>query len=288
MLDLSRKKKIVSISTDCLQNNSSVWGTKVNSTTPHAAAWLRWVNTSEVATKLASFFFLHINHWEESEVEDWVCSAWSKSYRKGNQKRLSYLLKSQKGTNTHCDLCERKAMGSRNTSGHLKVWMCQTHLCLLPLVLNPFWSCWAQMLTACKNRSRRKTDNPWNDVAMTTIMLQMERTKRVENIFQFISQSFICVLYHICLNKDRRMYPTKDLLWLYMNGNILFLWLRQKIKTNFPYDSNIKAFGIFLYKANFIGACFYTLKGGGCAACWTWNCAALYNSNAMNVMYYFH
>lgn len=69
-----------------------------------------------------------------------------------------------------------------------------------------------------------------------------------------------------------------------MNGNILFLQPRQKIKTDFPYESNIKAFGIFPYKANFTGACFYTLKGGGCAACWPWNCAALCNSNAMNVM----
>lgn len=113
---------------------------------------------------------------------------------------------------------------------------------------------------------------------MTTILSQMEGTKRVENIFQFISQSFICVLYRICPNKDRRMYPTKDLLWLYMKGNILFLQLRQKIKTDFPYESNIKAFDIFDYKANFIGACFYTLKGRGCAACWPWNSAALYNS----------
>lgn len=80
------------------------------------------------------------------------------------------------------------------------------------------------------------------------------------------------------------MYPTEDFLWLYMNGNILFLQPRQKIKTDFPYESNIKAFGIFPYKANFTGACFYTLKGGGCAACWPWNCAALCNSNAMNVM----
>lgn len=41
------------------------------------------------------------------------------------------------------------------------------------------------------------------------------------------------------------MYPTKDLLWLYMKGNISFLQLRQKIKTDFPYESYIKAFGIF-------------------------------------------
>lgn len=84
------------------------------------------------------------------------------------------------------------------------------------------------------------------------------------------------------------MYPTKDLLWLYMNGNILFLQLRQKIKTDFPYESNIKAFGIFHYKANFIGAYFYTLEGRECAACWPWNSAALYNSHVMNEMVYFH
>lgn len=41
------------------------------------------------------------------------------------------------------------------------------------------------------------------------------------------------------------MSPTKDLLWLYMKGNISFLQLRQKIKTDFPYESYIKAFGIF-------------------------------------------
>lgn len=84
------------------------------------------------------------------------------------------------------------------------------------------------------------------------------------------------------------MYPTKDLLWLYMKGNISFLQLRQKIKTDFPYESNIKAFGIFHYKANSIGAFFYTLEGRGCAAYWPGNCAALYNSNVMNGMEYFH
>lgn len=131
-------------------------------------------------------------------MEDWVYSGWAQSYRKGNQKELSYLLKSQKGSNTHCDLHERKAMGCTHTSGHLEMWMCQIHLCLLPIVHNPLWSCWAQMLKTCKNRGRRKPDNPRTNVAMTTIVLQMERTKRVENIFQFISQSFISLLYHIC------------------------------------------------------------------------------------------
>lgn len=61
------------------------------------------------------------------------------------------------------------------------------------------------------------------------------------------------------------MHPTKDLLWLYMKGNISFLQLRQKIKTDFPCESYIKAFGIFHYKANFIGAFSYTLEGRECA-----------------------
>lgn len=199
----------------------------------HTAAYLRWVNLSEVATKLASFFFLHINLCKGTEVEDWVCSAWTQSYRKGNQGGVSYLLKSQKGSSTHCDLSDRKAMGCANSSGHLKVWMCLTHLCLLPLVFNPFWSCWAWCWKPVRIEAEENQITNGPMLLWPRLCCRWRGQREWKNIFQFISQSFICVLYHICLNKDRRMYPTKDLLWLYMNGNILFLQLRQKIKTDF-------------------------------------------------------
>lgn len=89
-----------------------------------------------------------------------VCSSWTQTYRKGKQNDLIYLLKSQQGNHTHHDLFERKAIGCRNTSGHLKVWMCQAHLCLLPLDLPPpsFLFLLGSVLASSENKSTEEKE----------------------------------------------------------------------------------------------------------------------------------
>lgn len=43
------------------------------------------------------------------------------------------------------------------------------------------------------------------------------------------------VLYHICLNKDRRVYLTKDQLWLWMTGNIFIFTTETENKNRFSF-----------------------------------------------------
>lgn len=167
-------------------------------------------------------------------------------------------------------------MDCRNTSGGLRTWMCQSHLCLFPLLLLP--PCFLILLGSgadklWEQKHRRKTGLFVQQVTpgIMTLWPQLSgrwgEQKGWKIHFSSFLEALFVILYHICLNKDRKVHLTKDQLWLCVTGNILFLQHRQKIKTDFPLESSIKAFGIFHYKALFIGACCNKLKGRWCAAC---------------------